>query len=80
MAVVKRDQDEEQTAFLPEARERGLFSEEDTQNRSLASRWHLRFVLEIVMSLVIVVLLVHPFPDRKDSTPSPVPTCASSAV
>jgi hypothetical protein len=79
MAVVKRDQDEEQTAFLPEAPENGPFLEEDTQNRDLASRWHLRFVLEIVMSLAIVVLLVRPFPDRKHSTPSPVPTCACSA-
>jgi hypothetical protein len=80
MDVVKRDQDEEQTAFLPEGHEKGRFSEEDTRNRNLASRWHLRFVLEILMSLVIVVLLVHPFPDRMDSTPSPVPTCASFAV
>jgi hypothetical protein len=80
MAVVKQDQDEEQTAFLLEAREKGPFSEEDTQNRNLASRWHLRFVLEILMSLAIVVLLVRPFPDRKDSTLSPVPTCASFAV
>jgi hypothetical protein len=75
MDLVKREQDEDQQAFLPEAREDISFSEKGSRRATSASKMHLRLILEIVMAFVVVVLLIHPFRDRKTVKPSPVPRC-----
>jgi hypothetical protein len=88
MDLVKREENEDEQAFLPKARESEeislsdvSFSEEEEGPRkttSWASKKYLRLILEIVMALVILVLFIHPFPARKPGKPTPVPDCMFS--
>jgi hypothetical protein len=85
MDLVKREEDEDQQAFLPKARESEeislsdvSFSEEGETPRKTtpwASKKYLRLILEIVMALVILILFIHPFPARRLGKPTPVPEC-----
>jgi hypothetical protein len=88
MDLVKREENEDEQAFLPKTRESEeislsevSFSEEEEGPRkttSWTSKKYLRLILEIMMGLVILVLFVHPFPARRPGKPTPVPECMFS--
>ena len=68
MDFVKLEQDEDQQPFLPTA-------SKDVSLLDYSLRKYLRLILEMVMAVVILVLLVRPFPDIRATKASPVPTC-----
>jgi hypothetical protein len=79
MNLVEREQDEDQEAFLPKARDCPDTASRNAEGQRLVQslKVHLRLVVEIFMALLIFVLLVHP-PSRTTMKPSAVPNCMSS--
>jgi hypothetical protein len=75
MNLTKREQDEDQQAFLPKTNGDVSLLEEGPRKPTSAFNSYLRLGLEIVMAFVIVVLFIRPFSDRKAVKPSPVPSC-----
>jgi len=76
MNLAQREQNEDQEAFLPKARDGhdSSFTEGEEQGLLQSLKAHLRLVVEIFMALLIFVLLVHPS-SRATMKPSAVPTC-----
>lgn len=75
MDRVNHEQDEDQQAFLPKARQDIPFIETGSQKPGSPFKKYLRLGLEIVMAVVIVVLLIRPFPEKATTKSSPVPKC-----
>jgi hypothetical protein len=75
MDFVKREQDEDQQPFLPTAGEDVSLSDHGSRKSTSTLKGVLRLILEMVMAMVILVLLVRPFPDIRTTKASPVPAC-----
>ena len=78
MAFIKSEQNEDQQPFLPEVHDDTRLSETDSRKVPTGWKGYLRWGLEVVMALAIVVLLIRPVSERKTGKSSPVPQCTFS--
>lgn len=74
----KSDEDEEQQAFLEQTGATRNVSQSKKTSRPKATGY-MRWVIEILMAITIVVLLVRPIANNGTPKPSPVPKCAFSS-
>ncbi|KUJ06496.1 uncharacterized protein LY89DRAFT_769397 [Mollisia scopiformis] len=79
MAIDKSEQDEDQQLFLPkDPEDNNHLPDPRSKKPNLASRFHLRLILEVLMALVMVMLYLDPF-SKSTKKPTPVPAFSTKS-